>query len=225
MVKKRIQDFDLQNPFWESHWDYSKHPELFHEPSSEAAKQAAEMFKKEGITKILELGGGLGRDTLFFAKNGFQVYVLEYTEAGVQTIKNKANEEGLTENITAIRHDVREPLPFKEGFFEGCYSHMLYCMAISDEELEFLSKEINRVLNSNGLNFYTVRNANDPLYGTGIHKGKDIYEIQGFIIHFFDEEKIKQLTKGYELIEVKEFEEGALPKRLYQVVLRKNNDT
>jgi alcohol dehydrogenase class IV len=60
MVEKRSQDFDLQNPFWESDWDYSKHPELFHEPSSEAAIKAVEIFQKEGITKILELGGGLG---------------------------------------------------------------------------------------------------------------------------------------------------------------------
>jgi rhodanese-related sulfurtransferase len=44
-----------------------------------------------------------------------------------------------------------------------------------------------------------------------------------WVLHFFDEEKIKQLTKGYELIEIKEFEEGTLPKRIYEVVLRKNN--
>lgn len=44
-----------------------------------------------------------------------------------------------------------------------------------------------------------------------------------WVLHFFDEEKIKQLTKGYELIEIKEFEEGTLPKRIYEVVWRKNN--
>jgi hypothetical protein len=46
MVEKRSQDFDLQNPFWESDWDYSKHPELFHEPSSEAAIKVVEIFQK-----------------------------------------------------------------------------------------------------------------------------------------------------------------------------------
>ena len=35
---------------------------------------------------------------------------------------------------------------------------MLYCMALTTSELEFLSKEILRALKPGGLNFYTVRN-------------------------------------------------------------------
>ena len=48
-----------------------------------------------------------------------------------------------------------------------------------------------------------------------------MYEVGGFIVHFFNMQKIEQLTKGYELISVDEFEEGALPRKLFRVVLRK----
>jgi len=68
---------------------------------------------------------------------------------------------------------------------------------------------------------YTVRNSNDPYYGTGIHIGEDKYEVGGFIVHFFNMQKVELLTKGYELISVDEFEEGNLPRKLFRVTLRK----
>ncbi len=215
------KDLDLQHRHWENHWDFSNNPQLFSEAPSETVKQAVGIIKERGITKVLELGGGLGRDTFYLAKQGFHVNVLEYTEKGVQTIQNRAEKEGLSDSITAIQHDVRNPLPFGNDYFEGCFSHMLYCMKFTDEELAFLCEEIKRVLKRDGTNIYTVRNTHDPMYRTGIHKGGNMYEIQGFIINFFDREMIKRFSKGYEFQKIIEFEEGTLPKRLYKVILKK----
>jgi SAM-dependent methyltransferase len=206
------------------HWEdmLLNKPEMFGTERSDPAQKAAELFKKEGSTKILELGGGQGRDTIFFAQNGFQVYVLDYCESGVETITQKAKESGVSKSITAACHDVRNPLPFDDESFDACYSHMLYCMALTTAELEFLSDEIRRVLKPNGLNIYTVRNTNDPHYRTGVHQGEEIYEIGGFVIHFFSKEKVEHLAKGFEILSVDEFEEGTLPKRLFRVTLRKD---
>jgi hypothetical protein len=38
-----------------------------------------------------------------------------------------------------------------------CYSHMLYCMALTTSELEFLSQEVRRVLKPGGLNYKEIR--------------------------------------------------------------------
>ena len=46
-------------------------------------------------------------------------------------------------------------------------------------------------------------------------------EQSGFIVHFFDEQTIQRLARGYELVEVARFEEGPLPRRLIRVTLRK----
>jgi NAD(P)-dependent dehydrogenase (short-subunit alcohol dehydrogenase family) len=180
------------------HWGttYSKNPDMFGLEPSDPAQKAVEIFKKEGKTKILELGGGQGRDTIFFAQSGFQVYVLDYSETGIEAITQKAQVLGLSQSITPVCHDIRKPLPFKDEFFDGCYSHMLYCMALTNSELEFLSEEIRRILKPRGLNIYTVRHTNDPHYRTGIHRGEDMYEVGGFVVHFFGKEKVKHLAKG-----------------------------
>ena len=61
-----------------------------------------------------------------------------------------------------------------------------------------------------------------PIIRTGVHQGEEIYEIGGFVIHFFSKEKVEHLAKGFEILSVDEFEEGGLPKRLFRVTLRKD---
>ena len=96
-------------------------------------------------------------------------------------------------------------------------------MAFTTRELEFLSLEVRRVLKPGGLNIYTVRQTTDPRYRTGIDRGDDMWEIGGgFIVHFFNREKVDHLAKGYEIVGVEEFEETNLPKRLFLVTLKKN---
>lgn len=213
---------DEQRPYWES--TFSQKPDMFGEEPSEPASKAAELFKQEGITKILELGGGQGRDTLFFAAAGFHVHVLDYSKSGIEAINQKASSMGLSHSVTAACHDIRKPLPFDDETFDGCYSHMLYCMALSTVELEFLSQEVRRVLKPGGLNIYTARHVGDPHYGTGIHRGEDAYEVGGFIVHFFSEDKVERLAKGYEILSIDTFEEGGLPRKLFRVTLRKRGE-
>jgi len=82
------QVLDAQRQHWEN--TFSKKPDMFGSEPSDCARKAAELFKKEGQTKILELGGGQGRDTIFFAQSGFHVHVLDYSGNAVEAITQKA---------------------------------------------------------------------------------------------------------------------------------------
>jgi SAM-dependent methyltransferase len=207
------------------HWEkmYAKNADMFGKEPCYPARRTAEVFGKTDVKKILELGSGQGRDTLFFARHGFRVYALDYSEEGLNAIEKKAEAIGLSASLTTVYHDVRQRLPFDDNFFDGCYSHMLYCMALATPELEFLSQEVCRVLKPGGFNIYTVRHTKDPHYRTGIDRGDDMWEIAGgFIVHFFDREKIEYLARGCEIVSVEEFEETALPKKLFLVTLKKS---
>ena len=85
----------------------------------------------------------------------------------------------------------RKEFTFIEKNFDGCYSHMLYCMAFTYSELENLNTEVSRVLNKDSLNIYTVRNHSDADYKKGTHRGQDLYEMNGYIVHYFSDEKIQ----------------------------------
>lgn len=205
------------------HWDetLASRPEMFGREASEPARRSAAEFRAAGFHRILELGGGQGRDSLFFGANGFEVHVLDYAPAGVEAIQQNAGRVGLSSRVSAARHDVRLPLPVPGAAFDACFAHMLFCMALTTAELTSLTREVWRVLRPGGQCVYTVRNTSDPDYGRGVHRGDDLWESNGFIVHFFDRAKVELLAQGFDLLAVEEFEEGKLPRRLFRVVMRK----
>ena len=58
-------------------------------------------------------------------------------------------------------------------------------------------------------------------YKNGMHIGENMYENDGFIIHFFNKKKVNQLTEGFRNIKIESFEEGKFPRKLYFVVNKK----
>ena len=192
---------------------------------SKAAIKALELFKKKNIRNIIELGAGLGRDTIFFAKNSIYVEALDYSNTSIENIKNKSIILKFNKLIKSKFFDVRKKLPFKDNSIQACFSHMLYCMALSNSDIENLNNEICRVLKPGGINVYTVRNTDDGDYKNGTHLGEDLYENDGFIVHFFSEDKINKLSKGFEVLDIQKFEEGKFPRKLFRVTVKKKSLT
>ena len=190
------------------------------EPSI-SAKKALNFFKEKKINNIIELGAGLGRDSIFFAKNNIKIQALDYSSSGIEKINHKIKKDNLSNYISTKLFDVREKLPFKDNSIDACYSHMLYCMALTIADLQKLNNEIHRILKPNGLNIYTVRHTNDGDYKNGKHIGEDLYENDGFIVHYFSEEKVNSLLNGFKNITLEKFEEGTFPRKLFFVVNKK----
>ena len=188
---------------------------------SKAAENTLKIFQKKNIKKIVELGAGLGRDAIFFAKNSIQVEALDYSNTSIENITNKSKKLNLTGFIKSKVFDIRKKLPFEDNSIEGCFSHMLYCMALSNSDLENLNNEVCRILKPGGINIYTVRHTDDGDYKNGIHIGEDLYENDGFIVHLFSKEKVNQLSKGFEVLDIEKFEEGKFPRKLFLVKNKK----
>ena len=210
---------DQQSQHWET--NFSSKPEMFGLEPSISAVKATKFFKEKNIKNIVELGAGLGRDTIYFSQNSIKVQALDYSKTAIQSITSKAEKLNLTEFIKSKFFDVRKKLPFEDNSIEGCFSHMLYCMALSNSDLENLNNEICRILKPGGINIYTVRHIDDGDYKKGIHRGEDLYENDGFIVHFFSKEKVNQLSKGFEVLNIEKFEEGNFPRKLFLVKNKK----
>ena len=212
-------ELDQQSQHWER--NFSNKPEMFGLEPSTSAKKALNFFKEKKINNIIELGAGLGRDSIFFAKNNIKIQALDYSSSGIKIINHKIKKDNLTNYISTKLFDVREKLPFEDNSIDACYSHMLYCMALTTEDLEKLNNEIHRILKPNGLNIYTVRHTNDGDYKNGKHIGEDLYENDGFIVHYFSEGKVNSLLNGFKKITLEKFEEGTFPSKLFFIVNEK----
>ena len=205
-----------QSQHWES--NFSSKPEMFGFEPSYSAKKALETFKKNNITNIIELGAGLGRDTIFFAQNGIYVHAIDYSLSATNIIKKRSKENNLDALIKVENYDIRKRLNCLNENFQACYSHMLFCMALTNQDLKDLNKEILRVLKKDGFNIYTVRNHMDGDFKKGAHRGEDMYEMNGFIVHYFSENKIKNLLDGFTNVSIENFDEGSFPRKLSLVI-------
>jgi len=205
------------------HWEinFSNKPEMFGLEPSISAIKALEIFKEKKINNLVELGAGLGRDSIFFAKNNINTKALDYSSSGIKIINHKIRKNNLSNLISTKLFDIRKKLPFEDNTIEACYSHMLYCMALTINDLEKLNNEIQRILKPGGINIYTVRHTNDGDFKNGIHRGEDLYENDGFIVHYFSKEKVNSFINGFKNISLEQFEEGTFPRKLFFVVNEK----
>jgi len=187
-------------------WDeiYSNDSAFFGEEPSDFAQKCYSDFKRYEVKRLLELGCGQGRDPIFFASNGLDVYALDSSKVAIENIKQKMRGKNISFHLSQI--EVRQTLPFDSSHFEAVYSHMFYNMRFTDEELNFLFKESSRVLKNNGLLYFSVRSDKDVLYNKGKKIDSNIYEINGFQIRFFTKPQIKSFLSNH--FEIKNIEES-----------------
>ena len=201
-------------------WDkiYSNDSAFFGEEPSDFAQKCYSYFKRYDVKRLLELGCGQGRDTIFFASNGFDVHAIDASKVAIENINQKLRQKNISLDLRHFK--ARQTLPYDSSYFDAVYSHMFYNMRFTDEELGFLFKESNRVLKNNGLLYFSVRNDKDVSYNKGKKIDNYVYEINGFQIRFFTTRQIQLFLENY--FEIKNIEESyEEPVNLYFVFCRK----
>ena len=98
-----------QSQHWET--NFSNKPEMFGLDPSYPAKKALNIFKENKFSNVIELGAGLGRDSIYFGKNSINLTALDYSENGLKIIDQIIKKENLTSSIsTSSRTSVSEIL-------------------------------------------------------------------------------------------------------------------
>ena len=136
------------------HWEktFRANREMYGSEPSEPGRYAATRFASEGLTRVVELGAGQGRDTLGMLAAGLAVTAVDYAARPLDGIVATASSPGvdLASSLVTVVHDVRQPLGFPDASFDACYSHMLFTMALSSDELVALANDVRRVLRPGG---------------------------------------------------------------------------
>jgi SAM-dependent methyltransferase len=111
------------------------------------------LFQKQGVRKILDLGCGSGRHLVYLAKRGFDVYGFDISEYGIKIAKSWLKKEKLKASFKI--GDIYKKLPYKDNFFDALIgTQALHHNRITN--IRKLIKEIVRILKPGGLVFVTV---------------------------------------------------------------------
>lgn len=212
----------------EKAWNWNNITSTHWNEPSEDIYYYLHLWSEKRSKKLLDLGAGIGRHSLLFAKNGFDVTAFDFSKEGLDKIENFADQLNL--KIDLVNGNMNR-LPFASQSFDFVVAYN----SIYHTDYEGLIRtiyEIRRVLKANGEAFVTMLSKNDKSFidGSGSLIAENTLmkkEEDGSILpHFFvDEEYIYKLFKSFHIISLKQIEEFHEDKTFfhYAIHLRKGD--
>ncbi len=181
-----------------------------------------EILEKYKATEILDLGCGIGADTLYLIERGFHVLSCDFSNEALKSVQK--NIPG-----SKIKHlDMFDSFPFENDAFSVIIAD-LSLHYFDHETTTHIMKEIKRILKEDGILLSRVASTNDVNFGAGVGEmlEKNFYFEGDYTKRFFDKEDVEKyfgiigMVDALETSMTREEEEYQKPKVLYQIKVKK----
>lgn len=150
-------------------------------------------------TEVLDLGCGVGNDTLYLTERGFKVIACDYSDVALKHLKEQLK------SVETKRIDISNPLPFKDTTFDLVIADLSLHYFDEKTTIEIM-KEIKRILKPNGHLLARVNSIADKNFGAG--NGQKIednyYFVEGYNKRFFSIEDAKKFFSYIGKTKIKE---------------------
>ena len=213
-MKKEIDHNKKALSMWNG-WSKSRSGKPIYDLWLDDYKSDLEKFKN---SKFLDLGCGIGADTLYLIERGYKVISVDYSKEAINNILS--NIKGSEAKIL----DMNEKFTFENNSFNLIIAD-ISLHYFNEEKTKNIMNEIKRILNKNGILICRVSSINDKYYGagSGTEIEKRFYDHGSYAQRYFNED---DLNKFFSIIGKFTFIEKAMtrkesyysmPKMLYQV--------
>jgi cyclopropane fatty-acyl-phospholipid synthase-like methyltransferase len=171
----------VDKAYWEN---YYKSPNLVKSPSSFAEFCLRNYLKPHN--KLLELGCGNGRDSVFFAENKIHVDAIDQCEAEMDALSKK----NALENLKFIAADFTNLKT--DSLYDAIYSRFSIHAITLEEEMRVL-KWCGGHIKADGYFFIEIRGKENKLFGMGkpVENFEDTFILDGHARRFIDFEVFK----------------------------------
>ena len=113
----------------------------------------AQNWKDKGYNEFLDVGCGFGRNSIFMAKQNFNVSTFDLSEYSVETTKQKAKEQNVVLKNICVADMLN--MPYQDNSFD-CLLAMNVISHTDKIGFNKILSEIKRVLKPNGEAYFTV---------------------------------------------------------------------
>ena len=153
----------LNKKVWDSIFKEKK--KYFEKPHKDFP-EFVKLLKTNNTRRILDLGCGSGRHTVYLTQKGYEVYGTDISETALSITNKWLKSKNLTAELAV--HDIAKKLPFKDNYFDAVVSvQVIHHARIGT--IKKIIREIKRVLRAGGLVFITVPIYKGPITGVKKH--------------------------------------------------------
>ncbi|MBN1649070.1 MAG: class I SAM-dependent methyltransferase [Spirochaetales bacterium] len=192
-------------------WNWDKVESDFWSTPSEDVYYFLHRWKGLGLTRLLDLGCGIGRHALLFARHGFEVTAFDLGESGLKKLASSARDEGL--RIRTVHGDFLEMDLPEAGFDAVLAYHAIY--HVDSGGMNRTIENIARILKPGGEIYFTMISKTARAYtapeNTTVDDNVRLKEEEdGSILpHFFvDYDDIERLLSGkFEILKARYIED------------------
>lgn len=180
-----------QQKLWKKKWAETS---IF--PPNNFAKRVFTLIRNKGYKNLLDLGCGLGQDSIYFAKKGLQVTAVDFSVAGLDKISASIK------NLKVVEQGMSK-LKFKPNSFDVIYAH-LSLHYFDDKTTTKIFNKLYSILKSKGMLFIKCKSTDDFLFDKGKKIELNMYLRKGHIRHFFDKEYMQKNYQSSKLLRLEE---------------------
>lgn len=125
---------------------------------------SVQLFKKKGYKRVLDIGCGYGKHSIYLAENDFNVSSIDINSQALEWLRAYIGEKSIN-NITVLKADINK-LPFKDDYFDVVIcSSVLHHQCL--KQIQNSISEIHRVLKQQGCLLFDFMSMEDDSFGVG----------------------------------------------------------
>ena len=168
---------------------FKREPFPWGKAQSKLADMAQQIFHDAGHKRILDLGCGSGRDSVYLARKGFNVVGMDPSHLAIRIARNWAKRSNL--RIRFLREELQSTR-LRPNSFDGIFSYNSLQYLLTQRERKMGVEKLVQILKPNGLLVLSVFSEREK----SKKKGRDV--------HLFTRKELLDLfSPHFEIIELK----------------------
>lgn len=193
---------------WESAWR-DQHTQHEWTTPEDTVKALLPTLRNEHVKRVLDLGFGLGRHVILFAREGFETYGIEPTQSGYDYCTQWLHIARLS---AIISRGEMATLAFPDEYFDFVISwNVIYHGTLN--AIQHALDEISRVTRQSGLIYITLNSTRNEYYGYGREIESNTFlnpdKPDGDLLHHFsDSREVHHLLTNWTILRIRETEQS-----------------
>lgn len=164
----------LEKSLWEREYSTLKViPSSARTSPSKALRLFSQLIDFTTIHRVLDVGCGIGRNSVYLAQKGCDVFAIDFCDTALTHLINMAKKAGVIHDIHPTNCLLQDYFPFRDRSFELVLDSYVFCHFTEEPLKKHYRNELHRVTKPGGIIYISLFSTTDGYYRPMITRPED----------------------------------------------------